>query len=394
MKRVIVMVLDSVGVGELDDAVDYGDAGSNTLANTAKKVGGLNLPNLAHLGLGNIIEIEGIAPNPHPMASFGKMAQQSAGKDSTTGHWEMMGLILKKPFPVFPDGFPASIIEEFSRLTGRGVLGNKAASGTEIIEELGRIHQDSGQWIVYTSADSVFQVAAHEETVGIDELYRACAVARQRVLTGDHAVGRVIARPFIGTPGAYQRTPRRRDFSLAPPSGTALDFIKETGHEVYAIGKIHELFNDHGISGHEHISDNLDGMSKLLARLKVQQKGLILINLVDFDMKWGHRNDAAAYANGLVEVDRFLAQLLGSLNADDILIITADHGCDPTTPSTDHSREYVPLLVYSPDALEGNNLGIRDTFADLGATVCDIFGIMADIAGTSFADELPGRKMP
>lgn len=388
IKRILILILDSLGVGELPDAEEYGDAGSNTLANTARAVGGLHLPNFESLGLGNILQVKGVEPSKNPQASYCRIAEKSVGKDSTTGHWEMMGVILEKSFPLYPDGFPAEVIDRFVELTGRGILGNKAASGTAIIAELGIEHLLTGKWIVYTSADSVFQVAAHKNIVPLKELYDACRIARNQVMIGEHAVGRVIARPFIGEPGMFQRTPERWDYSLPPPQMTALDYIKGAGHEVFAIGKVHELFNDRGISGYEHTNNNLDGLIKLSSRIKTQGKGVIIANLVDFDMLWGHRNDYLGYANGLIEVDTFLPNIIRELSASDVLAITADHGCDPTTPSTDHSREYVPLLIHGPAIARGLNLGTRSSFADLGATICELLGVQADIAGESFADEL------
>lgn len=385
LKRIIILILDSLGVGELPDAAEYGDVGSNTLANTAAHVGGLELPNLSKLGLGNIIPVLGVPAQIDCQANFGKMAEASIGKDSTTGHWEMMGLISTKSFPVYPDGFPPELIDKFIRLTGRGVLGNKAASGTVIIDELGEEQRRTGNWIVYTSADSVFQVAANTDYIPLDELYDACRIAREDILVGEHAVGRVIARPYVSSPGSYWRTPKRRDFSLPPTGDTALDFIKKDGREVYAIGKVHELFAGRGITGYEHSESNADGLEKTVQRMQAQSRGLIITNLVDFDMRWGHRNDAVAYAAGLKEVDAFLPNLIDLTGDEDALMITADHGCDPTTVSTDHSREYVPLLVYGPSLNKGHDLGTRKTFADLGLTICELLNVEAEIAGESFA---------
>ena len=382
-KRVILVILDSCGVGELPDASLYGDNGSNTLVNTAKAVGGLGLPNLQSLGLGNIVTILGVGENIHAEASFGKMVEISPGKDSTTGHWEMMGLILPEPFPVYPHGFPKEIIEQFEKAIGRKTLGNKPASGTEIIKELGEEHVRTGKPIVYTSADSVFQIAAHEEVIPLSELYRICEIAR-RIMTGEHGVARVIARPFLGKPGSFKRTERRRDFSLPPPSDTVLDLLKFNHIPVIGIGKIEDLFLGRGLSTSIHTGNNSDGMDQLVHALKGYKEGLIFINLVDFDMLWGHRNDTFGFAAGLEDFDRRLPEVLNLLTVEDILIITADHGCDPTTPSTDHSREYVPLLIYGKSIKRNINLGTRESFSDVGATIAEIFGVKGTGKGKSF----------
>jgi phosphopentomutase len=387
LKRIILIVLDSCGVGELPDAKLYGDEGSNTLVNTANAVGGLRLPNLQKLGLGNIVPILGVKPNPKAQASFGKMAEVSPGKDSTTGHWELMGLILQKPFPVYPHGFPREIIEQFEKAIGRKSLGNKPASGTEIIKELGEMHVRTGRPIVYTSADSVFQIAAHEEVIPVDELYRICQIAR-KIMTGKHGVARVIARPFLGKPGSYKRTERRRDFSLPPPSKTVLDLLHENNIPVIGIGKIEDLFVGRGLSNSIHTGNNSDGMDKLEESVKRFKQGLIFINLVDFDMLWGHRNDASGFAAGLEDFDRRLPVILDLFTGEDVLIITADHGCDPTTASTDHSREYVPLLVYGKSLKSNINLGIRESFSDLGATVTEIFQIEGTGKGKNFLKDI------
>jgi len=383
IKKVTLIVLDSVGVGELPDAGAYGDAGSNTLANTAKAVGGLHMPNAAELGLGNIAEIEGIPPASNPAAAYGKMAEKSAGKDTTTGHWELAGLILQHPFPVYPQGFPKEIIKEFEKRTGKKVLGNTVASGTEIIKELGKEHMRTGNPIVYTSADSVFQVAVHEEVIPVEELYEMCRQARE-ILTGEHGVGRVIARPFTGKPGNFKRTARRKDFSLSPPQETILDLLEKKGIPVTAVGKIKDIFAGRGIAEAIHTQDNTDGVDKTLQCMRDGREGLIFTNLVDFDMLYGHRNNPEGYAAALEEFDRRLPEIKGALAGDGILIITADHGCDPTTESTDHTREYVPLLVYGRRVRAGVNLGARRTFADVAATIGDIFGINAP-NGESFA---------
>lgn len=387
INRVIIIVLDSVGVGALPDAGKYGDEGSNTLGNTAHAVGGLKLPNLEALGLGNIIEIEGVLPLPDPRAFFGKMAEVSAGKDTTTGHWEMMGLYLEKPFPTFPHGFPPEVIKAFEKATGRGVLGNKPASGTAIIDEYGEEHMKTGKLIVYTSADSVFQVCAHEEIVPVEELYRYCEAARN-ILKGDYAVGRVIARPFIGTPGHFIRTHRRKDFSLEPPSNTVLDYVKDAGYSVYAVGKISEIFAGRGITKSIHTESNMHGFNMTLKAMEEQNEGIIFTNLVDFDSQYGHRNDPPGYAKALEAVDARLPEVLSKLTDKDVLFITADHGCDPTTPSTDHSREYVPILVYGPSLKKPVSLNTRKTFSDLGKTVADLLGVDAPVHGESFRNIL------
>ncbi|MDF9409047.1 phosphopentomutase [Pelotomaculum isophthalicicum JI] len=386
VKRVLLLIMDSVGVGELPDAVEYGDAGSNTLGNTAKAVGGLNLPNLGRLGLGNIINIEGTPPVQIPAGSYGRMAERSAGKDTTTGHWEMAGIILERPFPVYPDGFPTELIKLYEEKIGRRVLGNKAASGTEIIKELGEKHMETGCPIVYTSADSVFQVAAHEEVIPIEELYSMCRTARE-MLVGEHAVGRVIARPFIGEPGSFRRTARRHDYSLKPPGKTVLNLLVENNIQVTAVGKINDIFAGEGISRAVSTTGNVEGIDRTLDLLRSTEEGLIFTNLVDFDMLYGHRNDPRGYAAALAELDRKMPELLGAMREEDVAIITADHGCDPTTPSTDHSREYVPLLVYGKAIKAGVNLGVRETFADVAATVAEIFGLETTV-GKSFWTEV------
>jgi len=382
IERITIIILDSVGIGELPDAAAYGDQGSNTLANTAQAVGGLRLPHLGSLGLGNIAPIPGVPPADSPCASFGRMQEKSAGKDTTTGHWEIAGLIVSRPFPVYPEGFPRDLIEEFERRIGRHTLGNKPASGTAIIEELGAEHLRTGYPIVYTSADSVFQIAAHEEIIPVDELYAMCRIARE-LLTGDHAVARVIARPFTGKPGNFRRTPRRHDFSLPPTGKTILDTLKEKGLEVVAVGKIADIFAGRGITRSLATRDNQDGINKTRQSLQETGRGLIFTNLVDFDSLYGHRNDPVGYARALEAFDQRLPEILAALQDNDMLIITADHGCDPTTPSTDHSREYVPLLVYGKKLPAGINLGTRETFADVAATVAEVFGFTWRV-GSSF----------
>jgi len=372
--RVIALVFDSAGVGALPDADRYGDVGSSTLPHIAEAVGGLHVPTLERLGLGRIVPIRGVAPVGSPAGAFGKLTEVSPGKDSTTGHWELMGIILDQPFPTYPHGFPQDLIDAFERVIGTKTLGNIAASGTEIIEQLGREHMRTGYPIVYTSADSVFQVASHEDVIPVERLYEICLIAR-RVLVGDHAVSRVIARPFVGSPGAFVRTDRRRDFSVPPIRPTVLDAVIAGGYEVIGIGKIPDLFAGRGISSAVHTHDDLDGMTQTGAAMGRLQQGLIFTNLVDFDTRFGHRNDPAGYARNLEAVDRFLPDILERLQPTDLLLMTADHGNDPTTPSTDHSREYVPVLVVGAQVRPGTDLGVRQTFADVGATVADALGI-------------------
>lgn len=385
IERIFVVVLDSVGVGELPDAKDYGDEGSNTLGNLAEKVGGLKLPNFEALGLGNIIPVKGVKPNPNCLAAWGKMGEMAAGKDTTTGHWEMMGVIMERPFPVYPHGFPPEVIEAFEAQIGRKVLGNKAASGTEIIAELGEEHMRTGFPIVYTSADSVFQIAAHEEIIAVEQLYEMCRIARQ-ILQGKHGVGRVIARPFVGTPGNFVRTERRHDFSLEPPYPTVLDRLVEAGIQVTGIGKIADIFAHRGITENISTKDNEEGIKAIIAQLQENKRGLVFANLVDFDMKYGHRNDVWGYAKALQEVDDGLAEIIPLLRERDVLILTADHGCDPTTASTDHSREYVPLLVVGEKIRKGAHVGVRKSMSDLGKTILELFGVdVSGFPGESFA---------
>ncbi len=382
--RSIIVVLDGVGVGELPDAHLYRDEGSATLQNLAKYLGGLNLPNLQKMGLGNIVPILGIPPSPEPMASFGKMAERSPGKDTTIGHWELMGLIKRKPFPTYPSGFPPEIIEPFKKMIGRDILGNKPASGTEIIKELGEEHMRTGYPIVYTSADSVFQIACHEEVIPLEELYDMCKKAR-RLLRGKHSVGRVIARPFRGEPGSFYRTPHRKDFSLPPPRETILDYAKGKGLEVVAVGKVYDIFVGRGFTRWVPTQGNEETMEGIGKALEEKWEGILLANLVDFDMVYGHRNDPEGFARALKEFDDFLPHLLDK-TGDDYLFLTADHGCDPTTPSTDHSREYVPILFYKRGE-RGRDLGTRKTFADLAMTVSEIFQLGYPRRGCSFLEK-------
>jgi phosphopentomutase len=367
MPRACVIVLDAVGAGELPDAYEYGDEGSDTLGNVAKAVGGLDLPNLEQLGLGNIEDLEGCPPLEHAPAIAGRLFERSKGKDTTTGHWELMGIVTPVAMPTYPHGFPSAVIEEFAHRTGRGVIGNKAASGTEIIEELGEEHERTGKWIVYTSADSVFQIAAHEETIPLEELYEASGIARE-ILTGNHAVGRVIARPFVGEPGSYQRTPNRHDWSLKPRQPNYLTLVREAGNEVHGVGKIHDIFAGTDIDHSHPTKSNIDGIVQIETLLRELDGGMIFANLVETDMLWGHRNDPVNFHRCLQDFDRRLPDLLDALRPGDLLVLTSDHGCDPTTPSTDHSREHALLLAY----VEGRNAnGLRHDgeFADVGATV-------------------------
>jgi len=384
MKRVIVIVLDGVGIGALPDAAEYGDAGSHTLAHTAKAVGGMTLPNLERLGLGKIDAIDGLDPAVPAAASYGKMAEQSAGKDTTTGHWELTGVVNEEAFPTYPMGFPAHILREFAQRVGRrGVLGNKPASGTEIIRELGPAHLELGLPIVYTSADSVFQVAACEDVVPVPELYHMCETARE-LLTGKHRVCRVIARPFVVQDGEYVRTDRRKDFSVQAPESTLLDIAVREGLTTVGIGKIGDIFAHRGLSREIHTSCNAEGIEETLRAMQSQRGGIIMTNLVDFDMKFGHRNDPDGFYEALREFDDALPSLLAAVGEDDLLILTADHGCDPTTESTDHSREYVPLLVYAPAAREPVELGVRNTFADAAATAADFLRVPKPPNGSRF----------
>jgi phosphopentomutase len=383
--RVIWIVLDSVGVGAMPDAAAYGDAGSDTLGNIAR-LRGLNLPNLCDLGLGNLKPIPQLLAAAEPEGNYGRCTLASPGKDTTTGHWEMAGIHLAKPFPLFPHGFPPEIMGEFETRVGRSALGNKAASGTEIIAELGEEHMRTGSPIVYTSADSVFQIAAHEEVIPLWELYRMCEIARE-ILHGPYEVGRVIARPFEGEPGAFHRTPNRHDYAVPPPRGMLLDRLAEQKIEVFSVGKIFDVFLGRGIEEHVKTKDNTDGMAKTLDAMKDLDAGLIFVNLVDFDQQYGHRNDVAGYASALEEFDRWLPQFRAALRPGDLAILTADHGCDPTTPSTDHSREYVPLLVFGPNAKQGVDLGLRSTLSDIGQTVAQNFATSIE-NGTSFLDSI------
>lgn len=386
--RAAIIVLDGLGLGPAPDTPAYGDAGSDTLGNVARAVGGLKLPNLEKLGLGKCrqgSEIPGLAPGVSATAAHGIAQPASAGKDSTTGHWEICGVLLHQAFRTYPKGFPVASLNEFAKRTGRGWLGNKAASGTAIIDELGTEHQRTGQWIVYTSADSVFQVAAHEETVPLGELYRACEIARD-MLRGEYAVSRVIARPFEGKPGDYRRTAHRKDFSIAPIGTTLLDLMADAGVVRVGIGKVDDLFAGRNISS-EHTPTNGDAYRLIEQALDTLETGFVFVNVIEFDQTWGHRNDVAGFHQGLKELDAWVPRLLSRLRPDDVVILTADHGNDPTTPSTDHSREMVPVLVVGPK-VQPVPLGTRRTFADMGQTVAEYFGLPALGAGTSFLREV------
>jgi phosphopentomutase len=387
-RKFVLIILDGVGCGELPDAHVYGDEGSNTLGNAADAVGGLHLPNLEALGLGNIIPVAGVKPVSSPRASYGMMAEVSKGKDSTTGHWEIAGLILKKEFPTFPKGFSEALLKKFCEATGyNGYLGNTVASGTTIIQDLGAEHVRTGFPIVYTSADSVFQIAAHEEIIPLLELYAICEKTRNEVCVGASAVGRVIARPFVGSEGSFTRTTNRRDFSLEPLGTTVLDVLNDAAIETVSIGKVDDLFAGRGLKKTLHTKSNTEGVECIIRESMRMKSGVIFTNLVDFDTLYGHRNDPDGMAKALAEFDESLPAILETIGDDDVLVLTADHGNDPVTPSTDHSREYVPLLVYSRKKT-GTNIGTRATFADLGKTVADFFGVKNELSGTSFLSEV------
>ena len=385
--RLIIIVLDGAGIGGAPDAAEYGDEGSNTLVNTAKSLGGLDLPNLQRMGLGNLADIPGVPPLQTCTACYGVLQERSKGKDTTTGHWEMAGIILDKPFPTYPHGFPKEIIDQFEKATGRGILGNCPASGTGIIEELGEEHMQTGKLIVYTSADSVFQIAAHEDVIPVEELYEICRKARE-IMTGEHKVARVIARPFIGEPGNFTRTYNRKDFSVDPPSATVLDALQDAGYNVIGIGKIGDIFNYQGISQAIHTEGNMDSINRTVDAIETSGPGLIFSNLVDFDSKYGHRNDPKGFGFGLKEFDIHVHEIKQAMKPGDLMLITADHGVDPTTPSTDHSREMVPLIVWGPDIAHCVNLGRRKTFADIAATTAELFGLTPWPVGTSFVKEI------
>lgn len=384
-RRLFLIVLDSVGIGEAPDAAQFGDEGSNTVR--AAVEAGADLPNLRRLGLFNIDGMDWTEPEAAPIGAFGRMREASMGKDTTIGHWEIAGVVSPKPLPTFPDGFPPEIIRNFEKLTGRKVICNKPYSGTQLLLDYGREHVETGALMVYTSADSVFQVAAHEDIVPIEELYHDCELARE-MLTGDYAVGRVIARPFVGEYPNYTRTARRHDYSLQPPRATMLNNLEDAGYECIGVGKISDIFAGSGITQQIRTQNNTDGIAKTLDLMENDFEGICFVNLVDFDMVYGHRNDAPGYARALMEFDQALPKFMEQMGEDDLLIITADHGCDPSTPSTDHSREYTPMLAWSKKIRPGANLGTRTTFADIGATVLEYFGLENRIDGQSFLKEI------
>ncbi len=387
LRRAILVVLDGVGAGENPDSHAYGDDGASSLEHCALAVGGLALPNLGRIGLGNITPILGTPPAADASGSYGRMAEIGAGKDSTTGHWEITGVVLKKPLPTYPHGFPPDLVAAFEQAIGRKVLGNKPASGTEIIKELGEEHMRTGYPILYTSADSVFQVAAHQDVIPLAELYHICVIVRG-MLTGENAVGRVIARPFIGEPGSFKRTEHRRDFSLAPLGTTLLDLLQAGGKEVIGIGKIEDLFAGRGLTQRDHTETNKDGMAATLRWLERDFSGLLFVNLVEFDMLWGHRRDSQGYAQALRDVDAWFGQVQQVMQLEDAIFFTADHGVDPTYRGSDHTREEVPLLAFGKPVSAGIDLGVRSTFADLGQTLAEAFGVGPLVAGTSFAHDI------
>jgi phosphopentomutase len=387
IKRVILIVLDSVGCGDAPDAAEYGDSGSNTLGNIAHAVGGLNLPNLGKLGLGNLTDILGVSPAATTTGAYGRLTEVSAGKDTTTGHWELSGVILDHPFPVYPDGFPDGLMNEFESRIGRETIGNYPASGTEIIKDLGEEHFNTGKPITYTSADSVFQVAAHEEVIPIAELYHICEIARE-LLSGEHAVGRVIARPFEGPVGNFTRTERRKDFSLDPFGLTILDVVKAANFDMMGVGKIEDIFNHRGLTMSNHTGNNMAGVDGILEYLSLRNAGLIFANLVDFDALYGHRNDPVGYAGALEAFDRRLPEIVHGLSDSDVLMITADHGNDPTTPGTDHSRERVPILIVGNQICANTNISTRNTYADVAASIADFLGLEWTGPGSSFVNNV------
>ena len=388
-KRLFLIVLDSVGIGEAPDAAQFGDEGSNTVR--AAVEAGADLPNLRRLGLFNIDGMDWTEPETSPIGAFGRMREASMGKDTTIGHWEIAGVVSSKPLPTFPEGFPPEIIRNYEKLTGRKVICNQPYSGTQLLMDYGREHVETGALMVYTSADSVFQVAAHEDVVPIEELYHDCELARE-MLTGDYAVGRVIARPFVGEYPHYTRTPRRHDYSLQPPRDTMLNYLEKAGFECIGVGKISDIFAGSGITQQIRTQNNTDGIEKTIRLMDNDFEGICFVNLVDFDMVYGHRNDAPGYARALMEFDQALPELMRQMGEDDLLMITADHGCDPSTPSTDHSREYTPMLAWSKKIRYGTNIGTRATFADIGATVLEYFGLENCTDGQSFLKEIRGEE--
>ena len=387
-RRIAVIVLDSVGIGELPDAEKFGDLGSHTLGHIIERVPHIQIPNMQKLGLGNIADLSTLKAVDQPIGVYGKMAEISAGKDTMTGHWELMGLHTTTPFNVFADGFPEELISQFEQETGRKVIGNKPASGTEILKEYGEEQMKTGAWIVYTSADSVFQIAAHEDIIPLDELYRACEIARRLTLVEPYTLGRVIARPYVGEPGNFTRTSNRHDYAVKPPEPTVMNALKDAGKDVIAVGKINDIFTGEGVTEAYPTKSNAHGIQTTIEQLKKPFEGLLFTNLVDFDSLYGHRRDPEGYAKALEEFDAAVPRLLELTGPDDLLIITADHGNDPIHPGTDHTREYVPLLIYSPSIQAGKSLGTLETFADLGATIADNFGSQMPKIGSSFLNRL------
>ncbi|MGG3470857.1 phosphopentomutase [Neobacillus pocheonensis] len=387
-KRIFIIVMDSVGIGEAPDAEKFGDKGADTFGHIAERMGGLNMPNMAKLGLSNIREINGIAKSEKPLAFYTKMMEASNGKDTMTGHWEIMGLNIQTPFQVFPEGFPEELLSELESRTGRKIIGNKPASGTEILDELGEEHMKTGALIVYTSADSVLQIAAHEEIIPLEELYKICKIARELTLDEKYMVGRVIARPFLGEPGNFKRTANRHDYALKPFDRTVMSELKDAGNDVIAIGKISDIYDGEGVTKSLRTVSNMDGMDKLVETFDMDFTGISFVNLVDFDALYGHRRDPEGYGKALEEYDARLPEVFAKMKEDDLLMITADHGNDPVAPGTDHTREYVPLLVYSKKMEEGKELPVRETFADLGATVAENFNVKMPNYGKSFLKEL------
>lgn len=387
MSRVIWMIIDSVGIGALPDSEKFGDVNVNTLGNIVKNYKDIKLPNMLKLGLGNIDGIDSLEGVKSPIGAFGRASEVSKGKDTTTGHWEMTGVLVETPFKTYENGFPKEIIDEFERKTNRKVIGNKPASGTAIIDELGEQQMKTGEVIVYTSADSVFQIAAHEEIIPLDELYKMCEIARE-IMMGDNAVARIIARPFVGQPGAFERTSNRRDYSLSPFEDTVLDNIKNSNLDVIGVGKIEDIFNKQGITEAIHTKDNMDGVDQTINYMKKENNGLIFTNLVDFDSKYGHRRDVKGYKEALEEFDARIPEILENMEDDDILIINSDHGNDPTYKGTDHTREYIPMLICGKNVKSGLNLGTRSSFADIGATVADLLNVKMPKHGNSFKNDI------
>ncbi len=387
-KRIFIIVMDSVGIGEAPDAEKFGDKGADTFGHIAERMNGLDMPNMGRLGLSNISELKGIKKAEKPLAFYTKMMEASNGKDTMTGHWEIMGLNIQTPFRVFPEGFPNELISELEKRTGRKVIGNKPASGTEILDELGEQHMKTGDMIVYTSADSVLQIAAHEEIIPLDELYKICKIARELTLDEKYMVGRIIARPFLGEPGNFKRTANRHDYALKPFERTVMSELKDAGYDVIAIGKISDIYDGEGVTKSLRTVSNMDGMDKLVETLDMDFTGISFLNLVDFDALYGHRRDPEGYGKALEEYDARLPEVIAKMTEDDLLMITADHGNDPVAPGTDHTREYVPLLVYSKKVSEGKELPLRETFADLGATVAENFNVKMPKYGKSFLNEL------